>query len=129
MKNLLFILLTSIAFTSVNAQTNLAVTVCENAGVTSTNKEAIEVNISQEKLLKCNELLSNDAAWKVNSFVFAIHIEGSMYEMKGAGNMLSKRMIALITKYNPEKIYLEKIKLVKGEETSTDVLPLVLLMN
>jgi hypothetical protein len=129
MKNLLFILLTTIAFISVNAQSTVAVNICGNNGSVTADNKGIEITISQEKLLECNDLLTSNADWKVSYFVFAIHIEGSMYEMKETGNKLSKRMIALITKYNPKKIYLEKIQLVKGEETSTDVLPLILLMN
>jgi hypothetical protein len=129
MKNLLFILLVTFAFTSVNAQSNLTVNICGNTDGITVNEKAIEMTLSQEKLLECSDLLTNNKDWKVSYFVFAIHIEGSMYEMKETGNKLSKRMIALITKYNPKKIYLQKIKLVKGEETFTDVLPLILLMN
>ena len=129
MKNLLFTLLTTIAFTSLNAQSNLAINICGNTDGITTKKEAVELTMSQEKLLECPDLLANDKDWTVNYFVFSIHIEGSMYEMKESSNKLSKRMMALIKKYNPKKIYLKKIQLIKGEETSTDVLPLILLMN
>jgi hypothetical protein len=129
MKNLLLILLTSIAFTSVNAQSNLTVNLCENTDGVTVKEKMIEMTISQEKLLECTKLLSSDKSWRVSNFTFSIKIEGSVYEIKAEGNEINKRMIILIKKYNPEKIYLEKFKLVKGEETSTDALPLVLLMN
>ena len=129
MKNLLFILLATFVFSTVNAQSDVTVNICGNTDDVTVTEKAITMTISQEKLLECPELLSNNKDWTVSYFVFAIHIEGSMYQLKEPSNKISKRMIALIKKYSPKKIFLEKIQITKGEEISTDVLPLVLLMN
>ncbi|PJA07346.1 MAG: hypothetical protein COX70_07115 [Flavobacteriales bacterium CG_4_10_14_0_2_um_filter_32_8] len=118
MKKLFLTLLVITAITPVFAQTDLAVNLCGNTE-----------NITKNQLLACLEIQTNTEGWKIESFTFSVKVNDVITEVVGTGNKISERMLFLINKFSPEKIYLEKFILTNGEIKSDVVKPLILLVS
>ena len=133
MKKIILIVLVIAAFTPSFAQKGVTVSLCGNNDNVTEKEKIIEKTVKIAKLLDCPEMTATHN-WNVSSFVFSILIKGSgkddtVMELTGAGNKLTERMLVLIKKYNPKKIYLEKLSLTKGDEKFNITKPLVLLVN
>lgn len=75
-------------------------------------------SFSQKELFDCPQLYNENKNWQVESFEMLILIDNtSVIDIQNTGNELNSEMIALIKKYNPNKIFIEKIILInnKGE--------------
>ncbi len=118
MKKLILTLLVITVFTPIFAQTDLVVNLCGN-----TEK------ITKTQLLECLEIQTTNKEWKIESFTFSIKVDDVVTEVAGTGNKISERMLFLINKFSPEKIYLEKFILTNGEIKSEGVEPLILLVS
>ena len=134
MRKILLITLIFIAFTPAFSQSNLEINICGNTENTITKQDINEKTISQTELLKCTELFVNDTNWKVNFFTFIFvskkdGAEDTVMQLNMKGNKLSERMIVIIKKYNPDKIYIEKIELINSKEEFTTGKPLILILK
>jgi hypothetical protein len=129
MKKIVLTLLVFSAFISTFAQSNFEVNVCGNTDNVTVKEKIVEMVISQAELLKCPELQINNKDWEIETYVFSITTEGTVYDMVGKGNKLMERMLFLIKKFNPEKIYLEKFNLINGDKKSEAVKPLILIVK
>jgi hypothetical protein len=69
------------------------------------------LTISQEKLLECLEIKTNQKGVKVVAFSLGMTSSTGKeyYDIKTKGNKISEKMIEKIKEHNPSKIYIEKI--------------------
>ena len=110
MKNLLLVVTLFLSIDSF-AQQDLNLSICEiSAKEIVTNKNTSNVIvISQQKLLNCLEIGINNKTWKISSFSLGMVAGKDYLEINTKGNRLNDKMVEAIKKYNPEKIYIEKI--------------------
>ena len=122
----LFILLTvNSAFT----QNIIDVTLCGNAKNTIKKEKSNTIKISQEALFKCSELYSEDANFIIKSFSIGLAVGKDYQAITIEGNKLTEKARNFITKLNPKRFFIEKIRLTNSKGMSNNGKPLIILLK
>lgn len=109
MKKIFFTLAILFTINAAFSQSDLGINLCGNTqNVIKKNNVII---ISKEDFFNCSEVTANNENLTIVSFSLGISAGDNYIEISVIGNEISEKVIATIKKYNPSKLYIEKIKL------------------
>lgn len=77
--------------------------------------------ISLTDLLNCNELTVNDATYSIQSLKLGFEANGNYYEQNITGSIIPQTFLTNIQTYSPDKIYIEDIILVDGNNITKPI--------
>lgn len=131
MKKTLFVLIALFTINIAFAQNDNSIMLCNNnAGKQVTEKGTTYIlSTTITQLLKCGEFNLTNSSFKITSFTLGMTSEGNYISVNTEGYNLSDKMIALIKKNEPKKIYIEKINVINNSGTKSVINPLTLILK
>ena len=130
MKKYIFTLLTIVAVNTAFSQDKADITLCRNTDNVVKFEKWNKKTIDKASLLKCSELYSTDANFKVKSFKVGITtMENDYVVLTIEGNSLNEKAKALINKHNPKAVYIEQVNLIDQKGNASLGKPLTILLK
>ncbi len=109
-----FILLFSLS--ALLAQSKVHVKLCNNE-VSTNDLKTVSCELTKEEILKCKELKVSDKDYIIQSYEFSFQTpyKTLVPEIKAKGSKFTEKMISQIKRYNPNKIWIEKVVLINPD--------------
>ncbi|MGB0888324.1 MAG: hypothetical protein ACPGSL_09395 [Vicingaceae bacterium] len=117
MKKTLFILIALFTINVAFSQTNDGLMLCNTPSAKKVSEKGTSYVISTtiKQLIECSEIFTKSSDFKIKSFSLGMLSGEDYISVTTDGYRLSDRMIALIQKNQPKRIYVEKINLINGK--------------
>ena len=115
MKKTLFTLIALFTINVAFSQTNDGLMLCNTPSAKKVSEKGTSYVISTtiKQLIECSEIFTKSSDFKIKSFSLGMLSGEDYISVTTDGYRLSDRMIALIQKNQPKRIYVEKINLIK----------------